>query len=66
MATVDSIIRGMREQARQHRRAAAVLEEQIARLERVVSAADDGKQAVNKMSAFGALIDAVLGECEDE
>lgn len=64
--TLQDIARDLREQARRHRLAVAVLEKQIARIEAVVNAAHDADGAVNRQAALDALVDAVLKEDEDD
>ena len=63
---LQDIARDLREQARRHRLAAAVLEKQIARIEVVVNAARDADGTLNRQAALDALVDAVLKEDEDD
>lgn len=63
---MQDIARDLREQARRHRLAAAMLEKQIARIEVVVNAAQDADGTLNRQAALDALVDAVLKEDEDD
>ena len=63
---MQDIARDLREQARRHRLAAAMLEKQIARIEAVINAAQDADGTLNRQAALDALVDAVLKEDEDD
>ena len=66
MASLERMAKQYREEARQHRRAAMILDNHAAKLERIISDADNAQTAVNKQAALYDLIADILGEEEDD